>query len=186
MALRVIAGELKGRKLRTVRGMKTRPTANRTREAIFNIMAPLIAGARVLDLFAGTGAYGIEALSRGAAAAVFVDIDIDSIAVLHANVKMLTLESKTKIIRWDLTQNLNCLQSLPKTFNLVFMDPPYHKNMIEPTLLNLCRSRSMTADARIIVEHSRREPLVTDKLPVEYADRRKYGKTLVTILEYVI
>ena len=186
MALRVIAGELKGRKLRTARGAKTRPTANRTREAIFNIIAPLIAGARVLDLFAGSGAFGIEALSRGADTAVFVDIDVDSISVLQANIKTLSLESKTKIIRWDLIKNLNCLQTLQKTFNLVFMDPPYHKNMIEPTLLNLYSSQSMATSARIIVEHSRREPVVADHLPFEYSDRRKYGKTLVTILEFVL
>jgi 16S rRNA (guanine966-N2)-methyltransferase len=186
MALRIIAGELKGRKLRSGRGTKTRPTANRTREAIFNIIAPRIPGARVLDLFAGTGAFGIEALSRRADSAVFVDIDIDSISVLQANIKILSLESQTKIIRWDLIKNLSCLRSSQTTFNLVFLDPPYNKNMIEPTLLNLDNSQSLTSGARVIVEHSRREPVVNSQLPFEFADQRKYGKTLVTILEYVV
>jgi 16S rRNA (guanine966-N2)-methyltransferase len=186
MAVRIIAGELKGRRLRSGRGTKTRPTANRTREAIFNIIAPRIPGARVLDLFAGTGAFGIEALSRRADSAVFVDIDIDSISVLQANIKILSLESQTKIIRWDLIKNLDCLRSSQSTFNLVFLDPPYNSNMIEPTLLNLDISQSLTAGARVIVEHSHREPVVNSRLPFEFADQRQYGKTLVTILEYVV
>ena len=186
MALRIIAGELKGRKLRSGRGIKTRPTANRTREAIFNIIAPLIPGAGVLDLFAGTGAFGIEALSRRADSAVFVDIDIDSISVLQANIKTLSLESQTRTIRWDPIKNLNCLRSSQSTFSLVFIDPPYNKHMIEPTLFNLYNSQSLKTGARVIVEHSRREPVVTGQLPFEFADQRQYGKTLVTILEYVV
>ncbi len=87
MTLRIIAGELKGRKLGSVRGIKTRPTADRIREAIFNILAFQIQGSMVLDLFAGTGAFGIEALSRGAESVVFVDVDSDSISVLQENIK---------------------------------------------------------------------------------------------------
>ncbi|CAB1064270.1 16S rRNA (guanine(966)-N(2))-methyltransferase (EC [Olavius sp. associated proteobacterium Delta 1] len=186
MALRIIAGDLKGRKLRSVPGTKTRPTANRTREAIFNILASQIPGSRVLDLFAGTGAFGIEALSRKADAAVFIDIDTDSISVLQANIESLFLERQTKIIRWDLIKNLNCLHSLSIAFNLVFMDPPYLKNMIEPTLRNLHISQSLVSGTRVIVEHSEREPALAGQLPFEIADQRKYGKTLVTILDYVV
>ena len=98
MALRIIAGDLKGRKLRSVHGNKTRPTANRTREAIFNILASQIPGSRVLDLFAGTGAFGIEALSRRADTAVFIDVDNDSLSVLQANIESLSLERQTQII----------------------------------------------------------------------------------------
>ena len=186
MALRIIAGEFKGRKLRSVHGTKTRPTANRIREAIFNILAFQIHNCCVLDLFAGTGAYGIEALSRGAKKAVFVDIDRDSISVLEANIKGLSLESRAKIIRWDLTKNLNCLLPLGIGFNLVFLDPPYNKKMILPTLSNLLTSQSMANDARLIVEHSNRESLVTDQLPLKIIDQRRYGKTLVSFLLYVI
>jgi 16S rRNA (guanine966-N2)-methyltransferase len=186
MALRIIAGDLRGRKIRSVRGTKTRPTADRTRESIFNILASQIPGSRMLDLFAGTGSFGIEALSRKADTVVFVDIDADSIAVLQANIKDLALERQTKIIRWDVSQNLNCLHSLPLLFDLVFMDPPYRMNLIEPTLRNLHFSQSLATAARVIVEHSHWEPLSADQLPFEIADQRKYGKTLVTILDYVI
>jgi 16S rRNA (guanine966-N2)-methyltransferase len=186
MALRIIAGNLKGRKLRSVHGTKTRPTANRTREAIFNILASQISGARVLDLFAGTGAFGIEALSRRADAAVFIDIDHDSISALQANIESLALERQTKIIRWDLIKNLYCLNSLSIVFDLVFMDPPYMKNMIEPTLRNLHISQSLVSGTRVIVEHSQWEPVLAEQLPFEIADHRKYGKTLVTFLDYVV
>ena len=186
MSLRIIAGELKGRKIRSVRGTKTRPTANRIREAIFNILAPQFVGCRVLDLFAGTGAFGIEALSRGAESAVFIDIDPASIAILTSNLKTLCLERQSKILRWDMIRDLNCLQSLPSPYELVFMDPPYRRKMIASALQNLHRSQSLAHGTRVVVEHSYREPVATGRLPFEIKDRRKYGKTLVTILDYVI
>jgi 16S rRNA (guanine966-N2)-methyltransferase len=186
MTLRIIAGELKGRKLRSVRGRKTRPTANRTREAIFNILAFQIQDSRVLDLFAGTGAFGIEALSRGAESVVFVDVDYNSISVIEENVASLSLENRTKIFRWDLARNLNSLGSLRSAFNLIFMDPPYHKDFIETALFNLHSSQCMESGARIIVEHSDLEPILNVQLPFEISDQRKYGKTLVSFLNYVV
>ena len=186
MALRIIAGDLKGRKLRSVHGTKTRPTANRTREAIFNILASQIPGSRVLDLFAGTGAFGIEALSRKARTAVFIDIDNDSLSALQANIASLSLERQAKIIRWNLINNLDCLNSLSIAFDLVFLDPPYLKNMIEPTLRNLHLSRCLVSDTRVIVEHSHRESVLAGQLPFEIADQRRYGKTLVTFLDYMV
>jgi 16S rRNA (guanine966-N2)-methyltransferase len=140
----------------------------------------------VLDLYAGTGAFGIEALSRKADAAVFIDNDHDSLLILQSNIQNLSLEQQTKIIRWDLTKNLNCLKSMPAGFDLVFMDPPYNQNMIEPSLLNLHRSQSLTAGALVIVEHSHQEPVMTNQMPYKSVDHRKYGKSLVTILDYVL
>ncbi len=184
--MRIIGGELKGRKLRSVKGTNTRPTAGRTREAIFNIIAFQVRGSTVLDLFAGTGAFGIEALSRGAESAVFIDSNSQSIAVLRENLAELALESPTRVIRWDLSRNLNCLHSLSLTFNLIFMDPPYNKNLIAPALEHLDASHALENGARIIVEHSPREPVAPDRLPFEIVDRRRYGKTLVSFLNYVV
>ncbi len=186
MALRIIAGDLKGRKLRSVHGTKTRPTANRTREAIFNILSSQISGSRVLDLFAGTGACGIEALSRKADSVVFIDRDNDAISVLQSNIKKLSLEKQTKIIQWDLLKNLNCLHSYKAAFDLVFMDPPYKMHMIDPTLRNLHLSQSLASGAQIVVEHFHQESILTNRLPYEIASQRKYGKTLVTFLDYVV
>ena len=186
MAIRIVSGEHKGRKLRSVRGTKIRPTADRIREAIFNILAFQIQGATVLDLYAGTGAFGIEALSRGAKSVVFVDVEKDSISVLRENIKIISLENKTKVFHWDITRNLNCLDSMRAAFNLVFMDPPYNKNMVETTLIHLHRSQSMQKEARIVVEHSFLEPVSKCGLPFEISDQRGYGKTLVSFLNYMI
>lgn len=186
MSLRIIAGELKGRRLRSVRGTQTRPTADRVREAIFNILAFQIQDSIVLDLFAGTGAFGIEALSRGAVSAFFIDNDSDSISVIRENIKHLSLEDATKILRWNPTISLTCLNSLQSTFNLIFMDPPYNQNMIAPTLFNLHTSQSMEKGACVVVEHSYLEPVLKGQLPFEISDQRRYGKTLVSFLIYMI
>ena len=186
MALRIIAGKLKGRKLRSVPGTKTRPTANRIREAIFNILAGQVRGARVLDLFAGTGAFGVEALSRGAESVFFIDIDRVSISVLNDNIKRISLESHTNILKWDPTRDLNCLRSWRPAFNLVFMDPPYNKNLIADTLQNLHVSESMENGTHIVVEHSRHELIPRDKEPFILIDQRRYGKTLVSFFNYVL
>ncbi len=184
--LRIIGGQFKGRKLRSVRGTRTRPTSERIREAIFNILAFQVRGATVLDLFAGTGAFGVEALSRGAQTAVFIDISSQSISILRENLSAIAPESPTRIIRWDLTRNLNCLNSIPLAFDLVFMDPPYRKNLIAPTLSHLHASQSLANKACIIVEHSHLEPVHPDRLPFEIVDQRKYGKTLVSFLNFVV
>ena len=184
--MRIIGGKLKGRKLRSVKGTKTRPTADRTREAIFNIIAFQVPGAAVLDLFAGTGAFGIEALSRGAHSAVFIDISNQSISVLRQNLAGLSHNSPTKVIQWDLSRNLNCLHPSALVIDLVFMDPPYNKNLIRPALGHLHSSQCLANNARIIVEHSHREPVLPDQLPFEIVDRRKYGKTLVSFFNYVV
>lgn len=184
--MRIIGGKFKGRKLRSVRGTGTRPTADRTREAIFNIIAFEVRDARVLDLFAGTGALGLEALSRGAQSAVFIDISRQSLSVLGENLADLSLESPNRAIRWDLTHNLNCLLSMPQAFDLVFLDPPYNKNLIIPALDHLHLSQSLENGARIIVEHSQLEPVEPGRLPFEVVDQRRYGKTLVSFFNYVV
>jgi len=186
MSLRIIAGELRGRRIRSLRGIKTRPTADRIREAIFNILAFQIQGSKVLDLFAGTGAFGIEALSRGAASAVFIDNGRDSISTIQENIKHLSLEDTTKVFRWNPTVNLTCLNSLQSDFNLIFMDPPYNQNMIAPTLFHLHASQSMDKNACVVVEHSHLEPVLKGQPPFEISDQRKYGKTLVSFLNYMV
>ena len=184
--MRIIGGKFKGRKLRSVRGTATRPTADRTREAIFNIIGLEIRGARVLDLYAGTGALGIEALSRGAQSATFIDVSRQSLSVLQANLADLALEIPTSVIRWDITHNLNCLRSMPQAFDLVFVDPPYNHNLVTSTLNHLHTSQSLKNGARIIVEHSRQESVESELGPFDVVDRRQYGKTLVSFLNYVV
>ena len=184
--MRIIGGELKGRKLLSARGYHTRPTADRTREAIFNILGSRVHGAMVLDLFAGTGALGIESISRGAERVVFIDTHKRAISVLHRNIDAFSLEKKTTVIQWNILKNLDCIQSIDHAVDLVFMDPPYNQHLIEPSLLNLHRSGCLASGARLIVEHSQFEAIPQSDLPFELMDRRQYGKTLVSFLDYML
>lgn len=186
MGLRIIAGKFKGKKLYSVRGKAIRPTADRTRESMFNILSHQVPGAMVLDLFAGTGALGIEALSRGAESAVFVDNSRESLSVIRRNVESCALDDRADIIKWDIEKNLNCLKAVKTGFDLVFIDPPYHRNLLKPTLLNLDQSNALKNGSCIVVEHASLEPIPTDLLTFELTDQRRYGKTLVSFLNYVI
>ena len=186
MGLRIIGGDLKGKKLSSVRGTTIRPTADRLRESIFNILSLRVQEAVVLDLFAGTGALGIEALSRGAESTVFVDNNREALSVLERNIKSCAFDNRTKIIKWNIKKNLNCLKSIRPLFDLVFLDPPYNQNMLKPALFNLDRSRSMKIGTCIVVEHSPMESIPKDLSTFETIDQRRYGKTLVSFLNYMI
>jgi 16S rRNA (guanine966-N2)-methyltransferase len=186
MAVRIIAGELRGRKLARVPGQQTRPTADRVRESIFNILGDSVQDALVLDLFAGTGAMGIEALSRGAEFVLFADYDKTAITALEKNIKRCALESRAKIIQWDILKNLNVISSLQPAFNLVFIDPPYNKNTIQPTLSNLDKSQCLENGACVAIEHSPHEPIEQIEHRFKISDQRRYGKTLVSFLNYVL
>ena len=186
MGLRIISGELKGKKLFSPKGIKIRPTADRIRESIFNILAPRIPNSVVLDLFAGTGAFGIEALSRGASFAIFMDSDKDALSVIEKNVAACRLQDRIKIIRADITNNNIALKNGYPPANLVFMDPPYNKNLIRPALINLSASRFLQKNALIIIEHAVTETLPEYVLEYKISDQRRYGKTLVSFLNYMV
>jgi len=186
MGLRIIGGALKGKRLYSVHDMSIRPTADRLRESIFNILSQRVLDAVVLDLFAGTGALGIEALSRGAESAVFVDNRKEALSVLRRNIDSCMLDQKANIVKWNIKQNLNCIRSKKQHFDLIFLDPPYDKNLIKPTLSNLDESHSLKNEACIVVEHSLFEPIPTDLFAFDLLDQRKYGKTLVSFLNYMI
>jgi 16S rRNA (guanine966-N2)-methyltransferase len=186
MTIRIIGGELKSRKLVTVSGRQTRPTADRVRESIFNILGDRVPNALVLDLFAGTGAMGIEALSRGAESVLFADNDKRALTALEKNVKACSLESRAKIIKWNILKNLNITRSFQHTFNLVFIDPPYNQNLIEPTLLNLGKSQCIENGACVAIEHSPQEPIPEKDERFKISNQRRYGKTLVSFLFYML
>ena len=186
MSIRIIGGELKGRKLVTVAGNKTRPTSDRVRESIFNILGDTVRDACVLDLYAGTGAMGIEALSRGAKSVFFAEDHKTALAELANNIKKCSLENRTRTIKWNIRDNLNILQSHRPAFNLVFIDPPYNEDLIRPTLSHLARSQCLVNGARLSVEHSPREPIPANRPEFEMTDQRRYGKTLVSFLIYMV
>lgn len=180
--MRIIGGNLKKKKLNSISGLKIRPTADRLRESIFNIISVRIKDAVVLDLFAGTGAMGIEALSRGAKLSVFIDHYRTALSVIERNIRACSLKKSAKIIRWDIIKNLNCIKSADFSFDLVFIDPPYARNLVKQTLLNLQRSRCLDKKALIIVEHSILEPVPEHILTFKRTYQKKYGKTMVSYL----
>jgi 16S rRNA (guanine966-N2)-methyltransferase len=186
MSLRVIAGTLKGRRLRTVSGLRTRPTAERTREAIFSILGPAVRDAHVLDLFAGTGAYGIESLSRGAASAMFIEVDRDACTVLTDNIQTCGMADRACVLRWNASRNLDCLRNHDPQFQLIFMDPPYGRGLVEPALSHLHQAHCLADGARLVIEHGSDDPLPEPASFYRRQDHRRYGRTLVSFLTYVL
>ena len=176
--MRVIAGHLGGRRLKAPSGRATRPTSDRVREALFGMLGELD-GERVLDLFAGTGALGIEALSRGAGRAVFVERSAAAARVLHGNLAALGIDERLAEVRR--TGALAALQSArgaQETYDLVFIDPPYGLAHDLGPELAATLPPVLGPAARIVVESDRRAPL---ELQLEVERQRRYGDTLITI-----
>ena len=178
--MRIIAGALKGRVLAPVKG-RTRPTAARVREAIFNILGPVVLEARVLDLFAGTGALGIEALSRGAAAAVFVEDHPEALKGLRRNLESLGLLERSQVLPLPVTAALKKLVAQRQRFGLVFLDPPYGGGVAQATLTALAASGLILPQAWVVAEHSRRENLPEVIGGLAQQTLRRYGDTQVAI-----
>jgi 16S rRNA (guanine966-N2)-methyltransferase len=176
--MRVIAGSLRGRQLRAPTGTSTRPTSDRVREAVFSMLGD-VEGARVLDLFAGSGALGIEALSRGAAGAVFVERDAHAARVLQGNLDALSLAGDTvELRRRDVRAALQSARAGKETYDLVFIDPPYRQAHEWATLLSTILPALLHPGARVVVESDRRNPLEVEGAPERH---RRYGDTSITI-----
>jgi len=177
--LRVIAGSAKGHPLKAPRGWVTRPTAARTREALFNILGDLVRGSRFLDLFAGSGAVGIEALSRGAALAVFVERDPRAVRVLRDNLARTRLETRAEVLALDAGAALRLLGRQGRRFELVFMDPPYGNGFPGP-LLDLVTGHGLLAPAGLVIlETSRHNPLPETAGSLHLVRHRRYGDSVL-------
>jgi 16S rRNA (guanine966-N2)-methyltransferase len=146
--LRIIGGEWRGRKLRFPDVEGLRPTTDRVRETLFNWLAPVIHGARCLDLFAGSGALGLEALSRGAAEVIFVDSDRRAVQSLRENLALLK-DERGSVVQADA---LSFLRAGPRTFDVVFLDPPFRKELLQPCLELLCHNDWLSETARLYLE----------------------------------
>ena len=179
--MRIISGTLKGRRLHSPEGQNTRPTSDRLRESIFNILAhgwpEKLAGARVADIFAGSGAMGIEAISRGAAVAVFVEKHSAGRALVSDNLEALGIADKARVIKGDARQ----LPPIDAPFDLIFMDPPYRRGLGEAALAALPEAGWLKPDTLVVLESATDEQL---ELPKEYeaVDRRQQGSSQVFFL----
>jgi 16S rRNA (guanine966-N2)-methyltransferase len=177
--MRIVGGRFKGRGLAAPTSRDVRPTSDRLRESLFNILTHAyddpVGGARVIDLFAGTGAMGLEALSRGARFALFVDDGAEARSLIRRNVETLAVGGVTKIFRRDATK----LGDAPgEAFTLAFLDPPYGQNLVEATLVSLRDGRWLAGNALVIVEETTDADITT---PDNYQllERRIYGDTQV-------
>lgn len=173
--MRVITGKARGRRLREPKGMDIRPTTDMVKEAVFNILQFELEGARVLDLFAGTGQLGIEALSRGAAEAVFVDGSSAAVKIVRENLKLCGFEAR--VLQGDA---IGYLPSLGR-FDVVFLDPPYDSGLLEKAL-EVIENVDILNDGGIIVCESRREKTMPELAPpYRQTLSRRYGKVCLTV-----
>jgi len=186
--MRVTAGRLGGRNLVAPADTRVRPTSDKVRQAIFNVLAHndfgvgfTLEGARVIDLFAGTGALGLEALSRGARYCLFIDDHSESRALIRKNIEALRLTGVTKIWRRDAT-DLGEI-SMDKPFDLAFLDPPYRKNLLAPALASLRSGHWLSPVAIIVAEMAEDEKLSAEGFVM--LDERVYSETRVAILKAV-
>lgn len=174
--MRVIAGAARGRRLETREGMDVRPTPERVKEALFNILQFQIEGRRVLDLFAGSGQLGLEALSRGAAEAVFVDASRESLEVVKQNIRSLGMDGKSKTFQMDFSAFLLRRQ---EPFDIVFLDPPYRSGLLEKALPQVAAITS--PGGTIIAEHPTDEELPEEVGDFSRGRSYRYGKIYLTV-----
>jgi 16S rRNA (guanine966-N2)-methyltransferase len=175
--VRIVGGNLGGRVLRAPGGPATRPTSEKVREAVFNILGP-VAGDRVLDLFAGSGALGLEALSRGAAHATFVESARPALIAIRGNLRELGLEDRATVVPGDAVASAAHHQP-EGPWRLVFVDPPYHSDLATRAVLALPDER-LTADAVVVIEHDRRNAPPDAMGSLLRTDQRRYGDTLIS------
>lgn len=183
--MRIVAGELRGRAIRAPEGLDVRPTSDRARQAIFNILehAPWSEGLesrRVIDVFAGSGAMGLEALSRGAARCLFVDLSETSLAAVRANIAAFGLEERTRLLRQDVTRLGRRHEGRP-LFDFAFLDPPYRKDLAGPALAELRTGGWLLPEAVVVLERGAGEPEI-ETPGYETLDRRRYGAAEVLFL----
>jgi 16S rRNA (guanine(966)-N(2))-methyltransferase RsmD len=175
--MRVVAGKLGGRRLTAPRGARTRPTSDRVREALFGILGD-VEGAVVLDLFAGSGALGLEALSRGAARATFVDSAPAAVAAVRRNLAELGVEGVAEVRRADVRGFLRKARAAGRHYDLVFLDPPYRRAAALAADVSQALPPVLAPRARVVAESDRRAPL---ELALRLVDERRYGDTLIRI-----
>jgi 16S rRNA (guanine966-N2)-methyltransferase len=179
--LRVISGIARGHKLKTIKGTATRPTSDKVKGSIFNIIAGYISESDVLDIFAGTGSLGIEALSRGAASAVFLDKSPESCAVIRDNLAHTKLADLAEVYCSDYGNGIEILSRNGRKFDLILLDPPYNKNFIQEALKIMSRNDIMKDSSIIVAEHSASDILPESCGRLMAVDSRKYGDTMITI-----
>ncbi|MBM4261701.1 MAG: 16S rRNA (guanine(966)-N(2))-methyltransferase RsmD [Deltaproteobacteria bacterium] len=178
--MRVIAGNARGQRLKAPKGNSVRPTADRVKESLFNILAHELSGARVLDLFAGTGNLAIEALSRGAAHAVLVESSKITVQWMRENIERLGLQEKATVINAPAQRALRKQAELRRQFDIIFLDPPYGEALVPKTLAQIAQDKILSASGVIVAEHSVRDKVEASYASLARSDQRRYGDTVLS------
>lgn len=179
MTLRVISGKVRGLKLDTPKNDDVRPTTDRVKESLFNIINSYIMDSRVLDLFAGTGSLGIECLSRGAEKCVFVDVSKESISIVKSNIKKARVENESVVINADFKEAIKRLEGKDK-FDVIFMDPPYYKEMFVKALESVDNADLLDEEGIIMIEHDSKDSFPEKIGRLIQNKSKKYGNTTLT------
>ena len=180
--MKITGGTSRGRQLAAIKGLRIRPTSSKVREAIFNILGRDIYGLRVLDLFAGTGILGIEAISRGALACLFVDNSNLSLKIIKKNLELCGLQESGFILKRDILQGFFLEHPLIKAgIDLVFIDPPYGKNLIPPVLKRLTEGNILASSSVVIAESLKNDKVPDSTGKLTLCDSRFYGETKIDI-----
>jgi 16S rRNA (guanine966-N2)-methyltransferase len=180
--MRIISGTCKGKKLLPLRSQGIRPTSDRVKESTFNILCGKIDGKHVLDLFAGTGNLGIEALSRGAVRAVFVEKEKSFVDLIKKNLYHCGFDERFYIITGEVERAVRLLHRKGEVFDLIFMDPPYGRGYVQKTLEILHAQPLHHKDSILVIEHDRRETLSESMEGWTLARKRQFGDTVVSFI----
>lgn len=178
--MRVISGEFRGRNLEQLEGMEIRPTSDRVKESLFNILGTRLMNCTFLDLFAGTGGIGIEAYSRGAAKVVFIDESAKSIKILKSNLDKLRISDNIEVYNTDYLNAINKLAYDNKKFDIIFIDPPYLKGYERNALAQIAECKMLTDEGIIIVEHDLKDKMPENIGDLKLARQKKYGNTMLS------
>ncbi len=185
--MRITGGEAKGRVLSAFKGLRIRPTSDHVREAIFSILGQDFRGKRVLDLFAGTGSLGLEALSRGAIKAVFVDVSPRAIELIRKNLEICSFTNRAVVCRKDLKKGLppvTCMGGGIGPFHVVFMDPPYRAGLVSRCIVLLLQKGALANEAVVVAETHKSERLPQEIHGLNLVDQRTYGDTKINFFEW--
>ena len=182
--MRIISGKARGTKLYTLDGTATRPTLDRVKESLFNIIQNDIEDSTVLDLFSGSGAIGLEFLSRGAKRAVLCDSSKDAIKIIKQNVQKTHFEVKVEVYNMEFTKLVERLQN--QKFDIIYIDPPYATDFIKISLEKIIEYELVNENTKIIVETDDETRILNqiEKMDVEITDKRKYGRATIIFLKY--
>lgn len=179
--MRVISGSMKGRRLHAVPGTNTRPTTDKIKESIFNMIGPYFDGGQVLDLFAGSGSLGIEAISRGMDHGYFIDKDSKALATIKRNLEDLRIEDQASVFRNDSKRALAALRKNETSFDLILLDPPYFKQELIALLTIIDEGKMLKEDGQIVVEHSKEVELPDEIGNLTRKRLERYGITYISI-----